>query len=133
MGLSLHSKMHQCLTLFPVLFLQSLCVPLNSENFSIQDKGKISYIKYLTFSTGALHVHMKCTSPGNLNELPYLFTYCCASASGPACAPYLKEGRPLQSCAHTHNASTIACPATCSYKSLMLYGNKALSLCHWAS
>ena len=34
-GLSLHSKMHQCLTLFPVLFLQSLYVPLNSENFSI--------------------------------------------------------------------------------------------------
>ena len=27
MGLSLHSKMHQCLTLFPVLFLQSLYVP----------------------------------------------------------------------------------------------------------
>ena len=33
MGLSLHSKMHQCLTLFPVLFLQSLYVPLNSVNF----------------------------------------------------------------------------------------------------
>ena len=25
-GLSLHSKMHQCLTLFPVLFLQSLYI-----------------------------------------------------------------------------------------------------------
>ena len=35
MGLSLHSKMHQCVTLFPVLFLQSLYVPLNSKNFSI--------------------------------------------------------------------------------------------------
>ena len=35
MGLSLHSKMHQCLTLFPVLFLQSLYVPFYSDNFSI--------------------------------------------------------------------------------------------------
>ena len=35
-----HSKMHQCLTLFPVLFLQSLYIYIymslfNSENFSI--------------------------------------------------------------------------------------------------
>ena len=45
-GFSLHSKMHQCLTLFPVLFLQSLYiyVPLNSENFSIYLSPHVLYL-----------------------------------------------------------------------------------------
>ena len=34
MGLSLHSKIHQCLTLLPVLFLRSLDVPFRIFSFT---------------------------------------------------------------------------------------------------
>ena len=44
MGLSLHSKMHQCLTLFPVLFLQSLyALFILGSTVPCEDSDKVQY------------------------------------------------------------------------------------------